>query len=214
MWCRCVCHVAGQRRTHPPRTHGGGRGTVVGPPLGTRKNTIFSGFLSLNYVIRIFSFEVCFFFSFLLCGRTEKACSIIKSFPASNLNGGSTGEGVGNVGKPPRIPQCLRRPDRLPNLSPVCSWAFCRIAGHYRGKVGIPCAGKSASSPRKSQPRVSATADYAAFTLQDIMGKVFNMCATRHPAETCPDETDSGVDVSYELPLITTSGRPLVIFFK
>ena len=54
------------------RTTGGG-GQGPGPPWEL-KNTIFSGFLPLNYVICIF--EVCFF-SFLLCGRTEEACSMV-----------------------------------------------------------------------------------------------------------------------------------------
>ena len=53
---------------------GGGRGAR--PPLGLEKNTIFSGFLPLNYVICIF--EVCFL-SFLVCGRTEEACSMVNS---------------------------------------------------------------------------------------------------------------------------------------
>ena len=55
------------------RTHGaqGARG-----PLWDLKNTIFSGFRPLNYVICIF--EVCFL-SFLLCGRTEEACSMVNS---------------------------------------------------------------------------------------------------------------------------------------
>ena len=45
------------------------------PPLGL-ENTIFSGFLPLNYVICIS--EVCFL-CFLLCERTEEACSMINS---------------------------------------------------------------------------------------------------------------------------------------
>ena len=53
------------------RTHGGG-----GDPPWDLKNTIFSGFLPLNYVICIF--KICFF-SFLLCGRTEEACSMLNS---------------------------------------------------------------------------------------------------------------------------------------
>ena len=40
------------------------------------KNTIFSGFLPLNYVIYIF--DVCFL-CFLLCGGTEEACSMVNS---------------------------------------------------------------------------------------------------------------------------------------
>ena len=50
---------------------GGGRGTRA--PSGPEKNTIFSGFLRLNYVICIF--EVCFG-TFLLCGRTSGATRI------------------------------------------------------------------------------------------------------------------------------------------
>ena len=55
------------------RTHGGGGARL--PPWDL-KNTIFSGFLPLNYVICIF--EVCFW-SFLLSGRTEEACSVVNS---------------------------------------------------------------------------------------------------------------------------------------
>ena len=40
------------------------------------KNTIFSGFLPLNYVTCIF--EVCFL-SLFLCGRTEEGCSMVNS---------------------------------------------------------------------------------------------------------------------------------------
>ena len=57
------------------RTHGGPR--VPAPPWDLKKNTIFSGFLPLNYVIWIF--KVVFFLSFLLCGRTEEACSMVDS---------------------------------------------------------------------------------------------------------------------------------------
>ena len=56
------------------RTQGEGPGAAP-PPLGP-ENTIFSGFLPLNYVIYIF--EVCFL-CFLLCGRTEEACSMVNS---------------------------------------------------------------------------------------------------------------------------------------
>ena len=63
----CISHQQG-------RTHGGGaRG--LGSPWDL-KNTIFSGFLPLTYVICIL--EVCFF-SVLLYGRTEEACSMVKS---------------------------------------------------------------------------------------------------------------------------------------
>ena len=48
------------------------RGTGPSPPWDL-KNALFLGFLPLNYVISIF--EVCF----LLCGRTEEACSMVKS---------------------------------------------------------------------------------------------------------------------------------------
>ena len=61
-------HSAWQGRTH-------GEGEGPGPPWDL-KNTIFSGFLPLNYVICIF--EVCFL-CFLLCGRTEEACSTVNS---------------------------------------------------------------------------------------------------------------------------------------
>ena len=50
----------------------GGRGTR--PPFEP-ENTIFSGFLPLNYVICIF--KVWFFSA--LCGRTEEACSMVNS---------------------------------------------------------------------------------------------------------------------------------------
>ena len=59
-------------------TQGAPKGMARGaapPPLGP-ENTIFSGFLPLNYVIYIF--EVCFL-CFLLCGRTEEACSMVNS---------------------------------------------------------------------------------------------------------------------------------------
>ena len=59
-----------QQRYAQGRTQGG-----EGPPWDL-KNTIFSGFLPLNYVICIF--QVCFL-SFLLCGRTEEACSMVNS---------------------------------------------------------------------------------------------------------------------------------------
>ena len=54
----------------------GGPGGFAPPPWDL-KNTIFSVFLPLNYVIYIF--EVCFFLCFLLCLRTEEACSIVNS---------------------------------------------------------------------------------------------------------------------------------------
>ena len=47
-----------------------------GPSPWDLKNTIFSGFLPLNYLMYIF--EVCFL-CFLLCGRTEEACSMVNS---------------------------------------------------------------------------------------------------------------------------------------
>ena len=53
---------------------GASKGRARGPHWDL-KNTIFSVFLLLNYVIYIF--EV--FFSFLLCGRTEEACSMVNS---------------------------------------------------------------------------------------------------------------------------------------
>ena len=52
------------------------RGARGPGPLCDMKNTMFSGFLPLNYVICIF--EVCFFKIFL-CGRTEEACSMVNS---------------------------------------------------------------------------------------------------------------------------------------
>ena len=58
------------------------RGAPKGRARGARpspwdlKNTIFSGFPPLNYVIYIF--EVCFL-CFLLCERTEEACSMVNS---------------------------------------------------------------------------------------------------------------------------------------
>ena len=55
-------------------THGEGPGGPV-PPWDL-KNTIFSGFLPLNNVVYIF--EVCFL-CFLLCGRTDEACSKVNS---------------------------------------------------------------------------------------------------------------------------------------
>ena len=58
------------------RTHGGGEGRGTRPPWDL-KNTIFSGFLPLNYAICIS--VVCFFLTFLLCGRTGEACRMIKS---------------------------------------------------------------------------------------------------------------------------------------
>ena len=62
-----------RRRYTQGRTQGEGPGAR--PPWDL-KNTIFSGFLPLNYVIYIF--EVCFL-CFLLCGRTEEACSMVNS---------------------------------------------------------------------------------------------------------------------------------------
>ena len=53
-----------------------GRARGAAPPPWDLKNAIFSGFLPLNYVIYIF--EVCFL-CFLLCGRTEEACSMVNS---------------------------------------------------------------------------------------------------------------------------------------
>ena len=50
------------------------RGAKGSSPPWELKNTIFSGFLPLNYVIWIF--KVCFW-SCLLCGRTEEACSMV-----------------------------------------------------------------------------------------------------------------------------------------
>ena len=58
------------------RTQGEGPGARPPPPPCDLKNTIFSGFLPLNYVIYIF--EVCFL-CFLLCGRTEEAWSMVNS---------------------------------------------------------------------------------------------------------------------------------------
>ena len=53
------------------------RGGPGGPgPPWDLINTIFSGFLPLNSVIYIF--EVCIL-CFLLCGRTEEACSMVNS---------------------------------------------------------------------------------------------------------------------------------------
>ena len=49
-----------------------------GPPhWDLKKNTIFSGFLPLNYAIR--NFQVCFFFKLSAMWRTEEACMMIKS---------------------------------------------------------------------------------------------------------------------------------------
>ena len=64
------------------RTQGKGPGFPAPPPLGTWKNTAFSGFLPLNYVNHIF--EVCFL-CFLLCGRTEEACSMVNSLRIVDL---------------------------------------------------------------------------------------------------------------------------------
>ena len=59
------------------RTQAGGGGGERGPaPLWDLKNTIFSWFLPLNYVICIF--EICFF-SFLLYGRIAEGCSMVNS---------------------------------------------------------------------------------------------------------------------------------------
>ena len=66
-----ICHdLRSLSGAHP-------RGGPGGPsPPWDMKNIIFSGFRPLNYVIYIF--EVCFL-CFLLCGRTEEACSMVNS---------------------------------------------------------------------------------------------------------------------------------------
>ena len=73
--CVCVCER---------ESRGAPRGGVEGhgPPWDL-KNTIFSGFLPLNYVIYIF--EVCFL-CFLLCGRTEEACSMVNTLRKVDLS--------------------------------------------------------------------------------------------------------------------------------
>ena len=53
-----------------------GRARAPPPPPWDLKNAIFSGFLPLNYVIYIFEVG---FLCFLLCGRTEEACSMVNS---------------------------------------------------------------------------------------------------------------------------------------
>ena len=68
MHCK-ECLVVLARRQE--RTHGAARVPLPPPPLWDLKNTLYSGCLPLNYAIC--NFEM-FFYSFLLCGRTEEAC--------------------------------------------------------------------------------------------------------------------------------------------
>ena len=68
--------IIGPPKKHRARGAPKGRARGPPPPPWDLKNTIFSGFLPLNYVIYIF--EVCFL-CFLLCGRTEEACGMVNS---------------------------------------------------------------------------------------------------------------------------------------
>ena len=85
------------------RTHGGGGDEGPGPPWDL-KNTIFSGFLPLNYVICIF--EVCFFLSFLLRGRIEEACSMVNSLRKIDFSH-PTGHYTRKIFRPPPLEKIL-----------------------------------------------------------------------------------------------------------
>ena len=102
------------------RTHRGG-GRRPGPPPLEPENTIFSGFLSLNYMICIF--EVCFL-SFLLCGRTEEGCSMVNSFRQVDFSH-PTGQGCRSTDIIGRAQRLHRVPTNTKFDFLFAFWQFC-----------------------------------------------------------------------------------------
>ena len=93
LWLQSGAHPRMARRTRPP-------------PWDL-KNTIFSRFHPLSYVICIF--EVCFR-NFLLCGRTEGACSMVNSLRKVDFSHPTGHYTCKKIAAPPPLEKILVRP--------------------------------------------------------------------------------------------------------